>query len=159
MIAPEAIISYLSATRRTGFVPIRSSREGGTVGQQGHALPKTWARSSAEEHLTFNQRVVGSIPTGLTNHIKLLEDFTSWIRHSLGTSISARSRERAVVLASVKARPRDVERAAPAARRPTLTAAVRAGLHELRSGRGKACGAVELEKWGDFRGHGDVVRG
>jgi hypothetical protein len=26
-----------------------------------------WARSSAVEHLTFNQRVVGSDPAGLTN--------------------------------------------------------------------------------------------
>ena len=29
---------------------------------------RSWARSSAVEHLTFNQRVVGSIPTGLTTH-------------------------------------------------------------------------------------------
>ena len=27
-----------------------------------------WARSSAVEHLTFNQRVVGSDPAGLTNY-------------------------------------------------------------------------------------------
>ena len=31
-----------------------------------------WARSSAVEHLTFNQRVVGSIPTGLTSVFKYL---------------------------------------------------------------------------------------
>ena len=31
----------------------------------GNPTP-SWARSSAVEHLTFNQRVVGSIPTGLT---------------------------------------------------------------------------------------------
>ena len=29
-----------------------------------------WAHSSAVEHLTFNQRVVGSNPAGLTNQIK-----------------------------------------------------------------------------------------
>ena len=28
------------------------------------------ARSSAVEHLTFNQVVVGSIPTGLTNYLR-----------------------------------------------------------------------------------------
>jgi hypothetical protein len=37
---------------------------------QGQGKPcihrSLWARSSAVEHLTFNQRVVGSIPTGLT---------------------------------------------------------------------------------------------
>jgi hypothetical protein len=32
----------------------------------GNRTP-SWARSSAAEHLTFNQRVVGSIPTGLTS--------------------------------------------------------------------------------------------
>ena len=35
----------------------------------------SWARSSAVEHLTFNQRVVGSIPTGLTNDFKLFSSF------------------------------------------------------------------------------------
>jgi hypothetical protein len=33
------------------------------------------ARSSGVEHLTFNQRVVGSKPTGLANNINLLRDF------------------------------------------------------------------------------------
>jgi hypothetical protein len=30
----------------------------------------SWARSSVAEHLTFNQRVDGSIPSGLTNDLK-----------------------------------------------------------------------------------------
>ncbi len=34
-----------------------------------------WARSSAVEHLTFNQRVVGSDPAGLTNKINDLSIF------------------------------------------------------------------------------------
>jgi hypothetical protein len=33
------------------------------------AASSKWARSSAVEHLTFNQRVDGSIPSGLTNQV------------------------------------------------------------------------------------------
>jgi hypothetical protein len=44
------------------------------VFEQKHRYPQAFgARSSAVEHLTFNQRVVGSIPTGLTNKIKKLD--------------------------------------------------------------------------------------
>jgi hypothetical protein len=32
----------------------------------------SWARSSVAEHLTFNQRVDGSIPSGLTSQINSL---------------------------------------------------------------------------------------
>jgi hypothetical protein len=32
----------------------------------------SWARSSVAEHLTFNQRVDGSIPSGLTSQINRL---------------------------------------------------------------------------------------
>src|SRR5205085_6404736 len=39
-------------------------------GRKNQASSKVWARSSAVEHLTFNQRVVGSIPTGLTNRCR-----------------------------------------------------------------------------------------
>src|SRR5262245_57972198 len=35
-----------------------------------------WARSSAVEHLTFNQVVVGSIPTGLTTKAKKNQTLT-----------------------------------------------------------------------------------
>ena len=37
---------------------------------KGPYLPAFGARSSAVEHLTFNQVVVGSIPTGLTNKFR-----------------------------------------------------------------------------------------
>ena len=37
-------------------------------------LPAFRARSSAVEHLTFNQVVVGSIPTGLTRNSKGLTE-------------------------------------------------------------------------------------
>src|SRR5262245_18844080 len=40
------------------------------------------------------------------------------------------------------------ERGVRLARRPTLTASARDGVGILRSGRGKACSAVELGKWG-----------
>ena len=36
-------------------------------------INRLWARSSVVEHLTFNQRVAGSYPAGLTNQIKWLE--------------------------------------------------------------------------------------
>ena len=39
-----------------------------------------WAHSSAVEHLTFNQRVVGSNPAGLTNKINNLEKITELAR-------------------------------------------------------------------------------
>ena len=44
-----------------------------------------WARSSAVEHLTFNQVVVGSIPTGLTSIINMLCATRGTLRHTLGT--------------------------------------------------------------------------
>jgi hypothetical protein len=40
---------------------------------RGYAGLSLRARSSEVEHLTFNQRVVGSIPTGLTNYSNRLE--------------------------------------------------------------------------------------
>ena len=52
----------------------------------------------------------------------------------------------AAVLEAVKARPGNVECASMAERRPTLTASARAGVRNLRSGRKKACGAVEQKK-------------
>jgi hypothetical protein len=54
---------------------------------------------------------------------------------------SSRSNQHAVVLGHVKAKP-----AVAAETRPALTRPVRAGFSILRSGRGKACGAVEPEK-------------
>ncbi len=38
--------------------------------QIGEAGRGKWARSSAVEHLTFNQRVDGSIPSGLTTSLR-----------------------------------------------------------------------------------------
>jgi hypothetical protein len=37
-----------------------------TPGGATHMVPRLGARSSVVEHLTFNQRVDGSIPSGLT---------------------------------------------------------------------------------------------
>jgi hypothetical protein len=39
---------------------------------RGYYNTKVWAASSVAEHLTFNQRVVGSIPTRPTNIINTL---------------------------------------------------------------------------------------
>jgi len=52
----------------------------------------------------------------------------------------------AAVLGAVKARPGNTEIALPAECRPTLTAPARDGVRDLRSGRKKACGAVEQKK-------------
>ena len=54
--------------------------------------------------------------------------------------------ESAAVLEAIKARPGNVEVCPCAERRPTLTASARAGVRNLRSGRKKACGAVEQKK-------------
>jgi hypothetical protein len=72
------------------------------------------------------------------------------------TSIQASEKQRALfrpviiqsaaVLEAVKARPGNVEVCLYAERRPTLTASARAGVRNLRSGRKKACGAVEQKK-------------
>ena len=43
------------------------------VRRHSRAQARLWARSSAVEHLTFNQRVSGSNPDGLTNKIKDLK--------------------------------------------------------------------------------------
>lgn len=61
-------------------------------------------------------------------------------------SSQARSNYRAVVLEPVKVRPGDGGTCGTVERRPALTASPRVGCSELRSGRGKACGAVEPEK-------------
>jgi hypothetical protein len=72
------------------------------------------------------------------------------------TSIQASEKQRALfrpviiqsaaVLEAVKARPGNAEVCLMAVRRPTLTASARAGVRNLRSGRKKACGAVEQKK-------------
>ena len=55
------------------------------VREQRHPM---WARSSVEEHLTFNQRVVRSIRTGLTNNINHLDDVWSALKsHGLGPGL------------------------------------------------------------------------
>ena len=50
---------------------------------KGPYLPAFGARSSAVEHLTFNQVVVGSIPTGLTIKIKELSE-NIWVAMAVG---------------------------------------------------------------------------
>ena len=70
------------------------------------------------------------------------ESFVHHMRAPLDVVIPT-TRKCAVVLGAVKARPGHGGRRK---RRPALTAPARAGVSILRSGRGKACGAVELEK-------------
>src|SRR5947209_19931540 len=66
------------AARRRTRAPADEHRIGSRQTRQTAADPRLGARSSAVEHLTFNQVVVGSIPTGLTNKIKYLA--VKWIR-------------------------------------------------------------------------------
>jgi hypothetical protein len=51
------------------------------------------AHSSAVEHLTFNQRVVGSNPAGLTNKIKDLTQKQNGARLFLDSKLILRSSE------------------------------------------------------------------
>ena len=53
---------------------------------------KKWARSSAVEHLTFNQRVVGSNPAGLTNYFNELDPQLEMILHN-GVSVGFHPRK------------------------------------------------------------------
>ena len=61
------LINYSRMVARYGYSCavdwVLTIRQGTTKG-----VDIEWARSSAVEHLTFNQRVVGSDPAGLTNY-------------------------------------------------------------------------------------------
>ena len=63
-IAPGAAIPYLSPPMLSP-ADMRQAKSA--------AASSKWARSSAVEHLTFNQRVDGSIPSGLTNDFNKID--------------------------------------------------------------------------------------
>jgi hypothetical protein len=64
----------------------------------------------------------------------------------IGQYPSPRPYQSAAVLGALKVRPGNTEQVSRTVCRPTLTAPVPAGVSILRSGRGKARGAVEPEK-------------
>src|SRR4029079_7495280 len=61
-VVPNAPVAFRMVPSRP-VATTQDLRSGEKAGNRTHS----WARSSAVEHLTFNQRVVGSIPTGLTS--------------------------------------------------------------------------------------------
>jgi hypothetical protein len=61
------------------------------VAGKNAAASNKWARSSAVEHLTFNQRVDGSIPSGLTNEFTKLWVYCPHRRYRSRSTFSVRA--------------------------------------------------------------------
>src|SRR5438067_10327287 len=85
------------AARRRTRAPADEHRIGSRQTRQTAADPRLGARSSAVEHLTFNQVVVGSIPTGLTIKINMFSIRTASIMRLPGTFPVRRPQRRDLV--------------------------------------------------------------